>query len=294
MPKNTKSSEPRLRVGVEIAADRVIAARADATGKTLENVATRTLPSGTIAPTLMADNIQDRNALVNAVREAIASVGIKGRDIALVLPDAASRVSMLDFDVLPEKRDDAEGVIRFRLKKSLPFDVDKAAISYEAMPSDGGVKVVAAVAMQSVVDEYEQVVREAGFIPGVVVPSMAAALGAVDATKPTLVVKVDPTTVSIAIVHNNELMLFRTIELTSNMDAEQIADDVYPALVFFEDTYHTRVERLVVGGANSANAFAALERATGLHPQELIGTSMVSGSEADRAAMGGVVGVLIG
>jgi len=242
----------------------------------------------------MTDNIQDRVALINAVREALASVGPKGKDVAVVLPDASSRLSMLDFDVLPEKREDAEGVIRFRLKKSLPFDVDKAALSYETVPTDGGVKVIAAVALRSVVDEYERVIREAGYTPGMVIPSMAAALGAVDASRPTLVVKVDPTTLSIAIVHNDELMLFRTIELTATMDAEQLADDVYPALVFFEDSYHSKVDRLVVGGVNAANVMAALEHATGLQPQELIGASMVSGSATDRAAMGGVVGALIG
>src|SRR5690349_1727388 len=102
MAKSNKS-EPRLRTGVEITADRVIAARADHSGATLESVATRTLPPGTIAPNLMADNIQDRVALVNAVREALTSVGAK-RDIALVLPDASTRVTMLDFDVLPQKR----------------------------------------------------------------------------------------------------------------------------------------------------------------------------------------------
>jgi type IV pilus assembly protein PilM len=293
MAKGNKS-EPRLRTGVEIAADRVIAARADNAGAAVESVASRTLPPGTIAPNLMADNIQDRVALINAVREALASVGARGKDIALVLPDASTRVSMLDFDVLPEKKADADGVIRFRLKKSLPFDVDKAALSYESMASDGGVKVVAAVALQSVVDEYERVIREAGFTPGLVLPSMAAALGAVDATKPTLVVKVDPTTVSIAIVHNNELMLFRTIELTATLDPEQLADDVYPALVFFEDTYHTHVERMIVGGVNAPNVAAALEHATGLRPQELVGSSIVVGNAADRAAMGGVVGALIG
>lgn len=293
MAKSTKS-EPRLRVGVEIAADRVIAARADNTGAVLESVASRNLPSGTLAPNLMADNIQDRIALINAVREALASVGTRGRDVAVVLPDASARVSMLDFDVLPEKRQDAEGVIRFRLKKSLPFDVDKAAVSYEAVPSDAGVKVIAAVALQSVVDEYERVIREAGYAPGVVVPSMAAALGAVEASVPTLVVKVDPTTVSIAIVHNDDLMLFRTIELTGALHAEQLADDVFPAMVFVEDTYHTRVERLVVGGVNAAHVLGALEQATGLAPKELIGEGKVAGSLTDRAAMGGVVGALIG
>ena len=104
MAKANKPEQHRLRVGVEIAADRVIAARADNTGATLESTASRSLPSGTVAPGLMTDNIQDRVALINAVREALSSVGAKGRDIAVVLPDASSRVSMLDFDVLPDKR----------------------------------------------------------------------------------------------------------------------------------------------------------------------------------------------
>lgn len=287
-------TEHRLRSGIEIAADRVVAARASQTGAAVETIVSRTLPSGSVAPSLTTTNVHDRGALVTAVREALGSAGVKGRDIAVVLPDAATRISLLDFDVLPESRADAEGVVRFRLKKSLPFDVEQASVSYEALRSDTGVKVVAAVALRSVIDEYESVVREAGFVPGAVVPSMAAALGAVNASQPTLVVKVDPTTVSIAVVHNDELMLFRTIELSPESTAEQIADDVYPALVFYEDTYHTRVERLIVGGVNAATVTAALEAATGLRPQELVGASMVSGSATDRAGMGGVVGALIG
>ena len=64
-----------------------------------------------------------------------------------MLPDAAVRVMLLDFEALPAKHDEAEGVIRFRLKKSLPFDVDKAKVSYHVQPSNGGVRVIAAVAL---------------------------------------------------------------------------------------------------------------------------------------------------
>ena len=38
---------------------------------------------------------------------------------------------LLDFDTLPDKREDAEAVVRFRLKKSLPFDVDQSAVSFD-------------------------------------------------------------------------------------------------------------------------------------------------------------------
>ena len=41
---------------------------------------------------------------------------------------------------------------------------------------------------------------------------MLAALGAANADRPTLVVKVDARTISIAILDKNQLLLFRTLE----------------------------------------------------------------------------------
>src|SRR5438034_680015 len=56
------------------------------------------------------------------------------------------------------------------------------------------------LASGSVVEDYEAIFREAGYNPGVVMPSMLAALGAADAGRPTLVIKVDARTTSIAIL----------------------------------------------------------------------------------------------
>ena len=74
--------------------------------------------------------------------------------------------------------------------------------------------MVAAVALASVVEDYEAAFRDAGFSPGVVLPSMLAALGAAEGQRPTLVVKVDARTTSIAILNADQLQLFRTLENT--------------------------------------------------------------------------------
>ena len=87
------------------------------------------------------------------------------------MPDAAVRVVLVEFDTLPSDRDEALAVVRFRLKKSLPFDVDKAKVSYHAQKVNNEVRVVAAVAMASVIEDYERAFRDAGFDPGVVLPS---------------------------------------------------------------------------------------------------------------------------
>ncbi len=117
-----------------------------------------------------------------------------------VLPDAAVRVVLLDFETLPAKREEAEGVVRFRLKKSLPFDVDKAQVSYHAQPSSAGVRVVAAVALTSVIEDYEAAFREAGYSPAWCCRPCWRRWARRMREQPTLVVKVDARTTSIAIL----------------------------------------------------------------------------------------------
>ena len=111
-------------------------------------------------------------------------------------------------------------------------------------------RVVAAVALGSVIEDYEAAFRDAGFNPGVVLPSMLAALGAADAKRPTLVVKVDAHTTSIAILNEDQLQLFRTLENTRGVTitGEQLAEEVYPSVVFFQDTYHLNIEQIYVAG----------------------------------------------
>src|SRR5262250_2113346 len=174
MTRSTNSARPKL--ACEIAPDRVIAGRAADSGQVLELCSTSELAPGCVVPDLTEANLRQRNSVVSALKDALGSVGARGKDVIAVLPDAAVRVVLLDFETLPDNREEAEGVVRFRLRKSLPFDVDKAAVSYQAQASGAGMRVVAAVTLKSVLEEYESAFREAGFSPGVVLPSMLAAL----------------------------------------------------------------------------------------------------------------------
>jgi type IV pilus assembly protein PilM len=214
------------------------------------------------------------------------------------VPDAAVRVVLLEFDTLPADSEEATSVVRFRLKKSLPFDVDKARVSYHAQKTKEGVRVVAAVAVASVVEDYEAAFRRAGFSPGVVLPSMLAALGTAEGQRPTLVVKVDARTTSIAILNADQLQLFRTLENTRGVTitGEQLAEEVYPSVVFFQDTYHLNIEKIFVAGiSDTGSAAPALRAQTGAEVQELVSASQLgsAGGSVPRWRMAGVVGALI-
>lgn len=295
MGPTSKIAKPKL--ACEIAADRVFAGRLNGS-RALEACATRELAPGIVVPDLVEDNLRQREAVSAGIESVLSSVGVRSHDVIAIIPDASVRVMMVDFDTLPSDPEEALGVVRFRLKKSLPFDVEKAKVSFHAQKVKDEVKVVAAVALASVIDDYEAAFRAAGFSPGVVLPSMLAALGAADGKRPTLVVKVDAHTTSIAILNEDQLQLFRTLENSRGVtiSGEQLAEEVYPSIVFFQDTYHLNIERIYVAGlADASSAAAALLSQTDADVQELVDVSQLGASAGmvPRWRMAGVVGALI-
>jgi hypothetical protein len=114
-----------------------------------------------------------------------------------------------------------------------------------------------------------------------------------------MVIKVDAHTTSIAILSEDQLQLFRTLENARGVtiNGEQLAEEVYPSIVFFQDTYHLNIERIYVAGLpESGGAAPALRTQTGADVQELVSSAQLgstAGSPVPRWRMAGVVGALM-
>lgn len=285
----------RPRVACEISADRVAAARISERGTSLEAATAATLPAGLLSPGLQQANVSDRAKLVSALRDLLAAVAGRWRDVCLVLPDATARVMLLDFDTLPDKQPDADAVVRFRLKKSLPFDIDQSAVSFERQGSGNQIRVVAVVTPRSVLEEYEALVRDAGYNPGTVLPSMLAALGLVDASRPTMVIKVEQGTTTFAIVDQEQLLLYRALDNGGAVvSGESLVDDVNTSLVYFEDRYGVNVDRVLVTGVQAPQQ---LQEALGsnVRVEELVSSSAagVASGNVSKSVLAGVAGALV-
>ncbi len=296
---SSNSNAPKPKLACEISADRVLAGRIVDDGGGLEVSAARELAPGSVVPDLVENNLRQKDAVLSGIDSALGSVAGRSKDVIAIVPDAAVRVMLVEFDTLPSDQEEALGVVRFRLKKSLPFDVEKAKVSYHAQKVNNEVKVVAAVALGTVIEDYEAAFRDAGFNPGVVLASTLAALGAAEAKKPTMVIKVDAHTTSIAILNEDQLQLFRTLENARGVtiNGEQLAEEVYPSIVFFQDTYHLNIERIYIAGLpESGGAASALRTQTGSEVQELVSSAQLGSAEGGpvpRWRMAGVGGALI-
>ncbi|MGO9519117.1 MAG: hypothetical protein ACLPND_18955 [Candidatus Korobacteraceae bacterium] len=287
----------RPRLACEITAERVVAARAGEGGKALEAAAAQKLAEGALTPGLTQANVAAREAVVAALRDSLSAVAGRSGDLCLVIPDAATRIMLLDFETLPDKPQEADAVVRFRLKKSLPFDVDQSSVSFDRQGTSNPIRVVAAVTPRAVLEEYESLVREAGYNPGAVLPSMIAALGAVDGSRPTMVIKVERGATTFAIVDQNQLLLYRALDNSgATVTGESLVDDVNTSLVYFEDRYTVGVDRVLVVGVESAQELqAALNQTANIRVEELISSAAagVAAASVPRSALAGVVGALV-
>jgi type IV pilus assembly protein PilM len=185
------------------------------------------------------ENVLRPESMARAVREVTGdATGRKRRTAAVILPDYAGRTTVLDFDSFPAKAEEQETLVKFRLRKAVPFDIDSASVSYYAQPRSGSKKVdvVASSMSLETLARYEAPFRAAGLHVGFVTTSMMAALHAVPGTGCQVVVKLNGTVLALAVTDGGALRLLRTIELPE-ASPDAIAEHLIPTLTYIEDEW---------------------------------------------------------
>ena len=207
------------------------------------------LKPGTVSPSPLRDNILLPDELTLAVRAIVGSNGTrKRREAALILPDNCARISVLDFDEFPSDRKEQLSLVRFRVRKSIPFDVESAAVSYWPQPAGGKKQdVVVAIAPLEIVSRYEAPFRAAGLAPGLVTTSALASLDLVNERALSIVAKRSGRVLTVLVIDKGILKLVRCLEMVSS-DLAEAGADLYPTFIFVEDHFGARAEKLLLCG----------------------------------------------
>jgi type IV pilus assembly protein PilM len=285
----------------------VVAAATAAAGQAPTYAAEGLLPLA-VTPGLTEGNVTDPHAVSTAIRTALGQVSPRTKSVTVVVPDSAVRVFVLDFDTLPARADEAVPILRFRLRKSVPFDVEQAGISYQVL-SEGSSrletqwKVLAAIMPGPVLAEYESVVRVAGYEPGGVLPVSLAVLAALDSQEAVLSVHLSTRTLTTSIVAGDDILLYRTVELPANskeLDGAEaqkieIQRSIAVAAAFFEDRLQVRPHRLLYSGILPVREFQELVDDPAMAIGEAVARPTVEmASTMGHASLAGVTGALMG
>jgi len=217
------------------------------------------LKPGTLAVSPLKENVIDPDDFVAAVRSlAGTQVARKRRDIALILPDFSARISVLDFDAFPKDPKEQASLIRFRLKRSVPFEVESAALSYWAQDGEKDkTDVVVVMAPLEIVSRYESPFRTAGMNPGMITTSCLAALELAPDGGLSVLAKLTGRVLTVVVRDNAQLKLVRCLELPSTA-MDDIAAVLVPTFVYIEDNLGRRAEKLLLCGFGAATAEAEI------------------------------------
>ncbi len=212
------------------------------------------LPEGVLDVSLTRAAL--RKALESACERAGALVG---GPIALVLPDPAVRLSLLPAaDLKARRRAETEQMIRFRLSKAIPFDVQEAQVAW-AGPVAG--QVLVAAVFLPVLEGYEAACRDLGFEPGLVEPSSLALVSALargETYGDRLLVNWDLGYVSLVLTRAGWPILIRT--LAGDLGTEAVLREAANTVLY----YRERLEGQGLLGASVRSALLPPEEAAAL------------------------------
>jgi type IV pilus assembly protein PilM len=207
---------------------------------------------GVLAVSPVADNLLRPEAVMSALARIAPPNGNKRRPATVILPDYATRVSLLDFDSFPSSPEEQLPLVRFRVKKTIPFDIDSAAVSYWAQPAStkAGAKkieVVAVTVAMEILARYEAIFRNANLYPGEVTTSGLAALNLYNGGGVAVIAKLTGNVLTVMAVDDGQLKLFRCLTIEEGSD-EEILAVLNPTFAYIEDELGQKPEKLLLCG----------------------------------------------
>jgi type IV pilus assembly protein PilM len=264
----------------EISEAGVSLARCGPKSRLPEKMAYSPLAAGAVEASPIRENVRNADDLDRALQDVMAQAGygtaghVRRKDAAVLLPDNCARLTVLDFETLPSDPAERLTLVRWRLKKAVPFDADTAAISYEVQPASGGraaagkpISALVAVSPIEVVRQYEAAIQRLGLVPGYVSISVASALNLVTEQGVTMLAKLAGHVLSLVVIDQGQVRLVRSMETAAaevpSADAltedrlKEAAADLYPTFVYIADNFGAPVSKLVLAGFGPAFPLAA-------------------------------------
>jgi len=169
---------PLLAVEVRPRALAVVRLERQGGGLALAAAASADLPEGLLDLSLTEPNLRDPEAFAAILTGLLERAGaLRAGPAALVLPDPIARVTVVAAAELQVRRgfDQAE-MARFRLRKTVPFEIKDAQVAVASPPRGAGNLAVVAAMFRPVLEGYETALRRLSLLPGLVEVSSLAIL----------------------------------------------------------------------------------------------------------------------
>jgi hypothetical protein len=262
------------------------------------------LPEGVVRLSMTQSNVAEPAVFRETLRAVLERAGALhvGR-VALVLPDPVARLALLPgSEVAAKRRSQSEDLIRFRLRKAVPFDVRDAKVAFAGGGTRTSDSVLVAAIYRPVLEGYEEACRSVGLQPGLVELSGLALLNAAFGSLPPadrLLVNWDEGYVTLLLARGEWPMLVRTLASEAAASPDEVAREVGSTLIYYRERLGgTALAQVVVRSAflPPEQALRVIEGPLDLKPEILEPWAALRAADMGRVgqSLAGAAACLVG
>jgi type IV pilus assembly protein PilM len=193
------------------------------------------------------------SAIVDAIREAVGNARIRSKSVAAAVSGHSVIVKKVNLPAMT--REELDEQIRWEAEQYIPFDVNEVNLDFQILESsdtEGQMEVLLVAAKKDLIDDYVQVINEAGLRPAVIDVAAFAVENAFEANydaapdEVVALVNIGAQVVNINIVQEGVPAFTRDITTAGNHYTEEIQKALS---IGFEEA-----ERIKLGGRGSEDS----------------------------------------
>ena len=237
-------------VGIEFNSDviRLAAVSAEKGALRVEHLDTEPLPAGAIDPNPFKTNIHDMEVVAEALKRLWSRNPIRTENVCLLLQDRSALTFHVNLEQPAGNRQECYDLIRFKLKKSVPFRIEEAQINIFDLAGASqfsGTTFWTVVMNQAVLHQYEQFIQstidaECGLVDlstfNLMNLTHSTVMTQALQTQDLLFVNLNREYIATAISQKGNLMFYRSRPLErQNALFEEALGEIYPTTMFYVD-----------------------------------------------------------
>ncbi len=245
------SFSSKSMVGLDIGSSTVKAVELTSKGKAGRDFELAHLGVAKLPPEAIVQGaFLNSSAIVDGIREAVEVAKIRSKHVAAAVCGHSVIVKQVSLPAM--SRDELEEQIRWEAEQYIPFDVNEVNLDFQILDStstEGQMDVLLVAAKKDLIDDYVQVITEAGLTPAAIDVAAFAVENAFEANydvrpdEVVALVNVGAQVVNINIVSGGAPAFTRDITTAGNQYTEEIQKTLS---ISFEEA-----ERIKLGGKGS-------------------------------------------
>ncbi|MCP2520295.1 hypothetical protein NLD30_07605 [SCandidatus Aminicenantes bacterium Aminicenantia_JdfR_composite] len=212
------------------------------------------LSENVLKPSFYDLNIVNPEYLKEIFEKELSKIKSLPKTVSLLLPEHSTRIFLLNFNLLPPKKEEIEKLIIWKIKKTIHLPEDGIRLAWERIDLKDRIKIIAFIASEKVVAQYENFLAEFNLNAGLIESPIFSLFNIIQdkVEGNNLLIDLEKSFLTILGFNNTDFLIYR-VKSISLLDRNDFLKEIDHTLKFLKDKSGIEVNSLILRVVNSGD-----------------------------------------